>query len=130
VGATGIVLGAAYMLWLYQRTMFGRIDNPANASLEDLSAREVAMFVPLVALAIWIGLYPAPVLRRLDSSVERVVTRVNSVYGPAIARAAADCNTLTSPPVVPDTPAGMVVAPPCPAGSAFAALPKPEGGGR
>ena len=86
VAATGIVLGAAYMLWLYQRTMFGRIENPANAALQDLSAREVATFAPLVALAIWIGMYPSPILRRLEPSVGRVVVRVNSVYAPAIAQ--------------------------------------------
>ncbi len=93
VAAAGIVLGAAYMLWLYQRTMFGRIDNPANASLKDLNAREVATFVPLVALAIWIGIYPSPILRRLESSVGRIVMRVNSVYAPAIARTVPGCGT-------------------------------------
>ena len=69
VAASGIVLGAAYMLWLYQRTMFGKVDNPANVSMRDLSGREVATFLPLVALAFWIGLYPAPFLRRLETSV-------------------------------------------------------------
>jgi NADH-quinone oxidoreductase subunit M len=128
VAATGIVLGAAYMLWLYQRTMFGRIDNPANASLKDLSAREVATFVPLVALAIWIGIYPSPVLRRLESSVGRIVMRVNSVYAPAIAKRAADCDTPALPAAVPDAPAGMLVTPPCTTGPA--APTKPEGGGR
>jgi NADH-quinone oxidoreductase subunit M len=128
VAATGIVLGAAYMLWLYQRTMFGRIDNPANASLKDLSAREVATFVPLVALAIWIGIYPSPVLRRLESSVGRIVMRVNSVYAPAIAKRAADCDTPALPAAVPDAPPGMLVTPPCTTGPA--APTKPEGGGR
>jgi NADH-quinone oxidoreductase subunit M len=113
VAVSGIVLGAAYMLWLYQRTMFGRIDNPANASLKDLNAREVATFVPLLALAIWIGLYPEPVLRRLQSSVGRVVVRVNSVYGPAIAQAEADCNKPAPPAVVPGAPAGLIMAAPC-----------------
>jgi NADH-quinone oxidoreductase subunit M len=80
VAASGIVLGAVYMLWLYQRTMFGKVDNPANASLKDLSGREVATFVPLILLAVWIGLYPAPFLRRLESSVTRVVERVSPDY--------------------------------------------------
>ena len=47
VAASGIVLGAAYMLWLYQRTMFGKVDNPANVSMRDLSGRELATFLPL-----------------------------------------------------------------------------------
>jgi NADH-quinone oxidoreductase subunit M len=80
VAASGIVLGAVYMLWLYQRTMFGKVENPANASLTDLSGREVATFVPLILLAVWIGLYPSPFLRRLESSVARVVARVNTAY--------------------------------------------------
>jgi NADH-quinone oxidoreductase subunit M len=127
--ASGIVLGAAYMLWLYQRTMFGRIDNPANAAMPDLNAREVLTFAPLVVLAFWIGIYPAPLLRRLEPAVGRVVVRVNSVYGPAIAKAAADCNTPAAPVVVPDAPAGMVVTPPCTDGSEPGA-PKRDGGGR
>jgi NADH-quinone oxidoreductase subunit M len=122
----GIVLGAAYMLWLYQRTMFGGLDNPANRSLPDLNAREVVTFLPLVALAIWIGLYPAPLLRRLDSSVGRIVLRVNSVYGPAIAKAAADCNAAAAPVQAPAGPPGMLVTPPCTDGS-DAAKPQPEG---
>ena len=82
VAATGIVLGAAYMLWLYQRTMFGAIDNPKNEGLADLNARELATFVPLIILAVWIVLYPSPFLRRLETSVERVMTRVNADYAP------------------------------------------------
>src|SRR5204862_55263 len=78
--ASGVVLGAAYMLWLYQRTMFGKIENPKNERLLDLNLREFATFVPLLILAVWIGLYPAPFLRRLETSVNRVVARVNPAY--------------------------------------------------
>ena len=129
VAASGIVLGAAYMLWLYQRTMFGKIDNPANAAMKDLNAREIATFVPLVALAIWIGIYPEPVLRRLQSSVGRVVVRVNSVYGPAIAKAEADCNRPAAPVVIPGAPAGLMLTPPCETPPATPA-PRPGQGGR
>ena len=113
--ALGIVLGAAYMLWLYQRTMFGRLENPANHNLKDLNGRELATFVPLVALAVWIGLYPAPVLRRLESSVARVTLRVNSVYGPALARLN-DClsGTVPAPAVSPAGPPGIASLAPCP----------------
>ena len=129
IAASGIVLGAAYMLWLYQRTMFGKIDNPANAAMKDLTAREIATFVPLVALAIWIGIYPEPVLRRLQSSVGRVVVRVNSVYGPAIAKAEADCNRPAAPVVIPGAPAGLMLTPPCETPAATPA-PRPGQGGR
>ena len=90
VAATGIVLGAAYMLWLYQRTMFGNIENPKNKSLPDLNAREVATFVPLIVLAFWIGLYPAPFLNRLESSVTYVMSHVNSTYAPQNVEAAVE----------------------------------------
>ncbi len=128
VATGGIVLGAAYMLWLYQPTMFGRIDNPANAALKDLNGREIATFVPLVALAIWIGIYPEPVLRRLQSSVGRVVVRVNSVYGRAIAQAEADCNRPAAPAVIPGAPAGLMMAPPCETPAATSAAAPGQGG--
>jgi NADH-quinone oxidoreductase subunit M len=86
--ASGVVLGAAYMLYLYQRTMFGKVDNPKNHNLPDLSLREWATFAPLIVLAVWIGLYPAPILRRLDTSVQRVIARVSPEYASAPAAAA------------------------------------------
>jgi NADH-quinone oxidoreductase subunit M len=78
--ASGIVLGAAYMLYLYQRTMFGKIENAKNERLADLSGREFATFAPLLVLAVWIGLYPKPFLDRLETSVQRVVARVSPQY--------------------------------------------------
>src|SRR5215831_7394138 len=55
---TGVVFGAAYLLWLYQRTMLGQVTNEKNKNLPDLNWREWAYFAPLLALAFWIGLYP------------------------------------------------------------------------
>jgi len=81
--ASGIVLGAAYMLYLYQRTMFGKIENPKNEGLLDLSHREFATFAPLIVLAVWMGLYPAPFLHRLETSVNHIVVRVNPQYAAA-----------------------------------------------
>jgi NADH-quinone oxidoreductase subunit M len=89
--ASGVVLGAAYMLWLYQRTMFGKVENPKNEKLLDLNLREFATFAPLLILAVWIGLYPSPFLRRLETSVNRVVARVNPDYRlPATAQVQAE----------------------------------------
>ena len=85
VAASGIVLGAAYMLWLYQRTMFGDVTNPKNDKLPDLTLREVWTFAPLLVLAVWIGLYPKPFLDRLETSVDKVMSRVNSDYAPRLA---------------------------------------------
>jgi NADH-quinone oxidoreductase subunit M len=88
--ASGIVLGAAYMLYLYQRTMFGRIENPKNEHLLDLSHREFATFAPLLVLAVWMGLYPSPFLLRIETSVRHIVARVSPEYE---AKYAADCDT-------------------------------------
>src|SRR3954469_547467 len=81
--ASGVVLGAAYMLYLYQRTMFGTIENVKNAGLADLSVREWVTFVPLIVLAVWMGLYPSPFLKRLEPSVNHIMLRVNSQYAQA-----------------------------------------------
>jgi NADH-quinone oxidoreductase subunit M len=73
---TGIVLGAAYMLWLYQRTMFGEITKDENKALPDLDAREMATLIPIIVFCFWIGLYPAPFLRAMEASVTNVIQTV------------------------------------------------------
>jgi NADH-quinone oxidoreductase subunit M len=80
-GGSGIVLGAAYMLWLFQRTMFGKLDNPANEKLPDLNLRELATLVPLIVVAFWIGLYPAPFFKALDKPVVKLVEKVGHFQG-------------------------------------------------
>ena len=75
---SGIVLGAAYMLWLYQRTMFGALENPKNAALQDLSPREMTTLVPIVIMCFWIGLYPSPFLRRMEASVNFILARIHN----------------------------------------------------
>ncbi len=79
-GVLGIVLGAAYLLWLYQRVMFGQVTNPANANLPDLNLREYVTLVPLVLWAFWIGLYPKPYFTILDQPVKQIVQQVNPDY--------------------------------------------------
>jgi len=76
LAVTGIVLGAAYMLWLYQRTMFGEITKDANKTLPDLDAREMATLIPIIAFCFWIGLYPVPFLRAMETSVANVIQTV------------------------------------------------------
>ncbi len=87
---TGVILGAAYLLWLYQRTMLGQVTNGKNLTLHDMSFREVAMFVPLVAWAVWIGVYPKPYFEILQRPVAEIVERVHPGYfhGGVLARAA------------------------------------------
>ena len=79
-GALGIILNAAYMLWLYQRMFFGTIDNPKNEKLIDLSAREWAYMTPLVIMSLWIGVYPKPFLNYVERPVNAVVRHVRPTY--------------------------------------------------
>jgi NADH-quinone oxidoreductase subunit M len=90
---SGVVLGAAYMLYLYQRTMFGKIENPKNEKLFDLSHREFATFAPLLVLALWMGVYPAPFLRRIETSVQQIVLRVSPQYAQKYAECATGAPT-------------------------------------
>jgi NADH-quinone oxidoreductase subunit M len=78
-GAVGIALGAAYLLWLFQRTMLGEVGEK-NRALPDLNWREIAVFAPLIAWAFWIGLNPQPYFRVLDRSVAQIVERVQPGY--------------------------------------------------
>jgi NADH-quinone oxidoreductase subunit M len=73
VAALGIVLGAVYMLVLYQRVMLGPVKSEADATTPDLVAREWVYFVPLILLMVGIGLYPYPFLRVLDGSVQSLL---------------------------------------------------------
>ncbi|HWM89333.1 MAG TPA: proton-conducting transporter membrane subunit, partial [Thermoanaerobaculia bacterium] len=75
--ALGIVLGAAYMLWLFQRVFFGPLTNPENKNLKDLNKRELLYLMPIVLLCFWIGLYPKPFFRILERSVEHVLAKVD-----------------------------------------------------
>jgi NADH-quinone oxidoreductase subunit M len=95
--ATGIVLGAAYMLWLYQRTMFGKLDKPENQALTDLNFREVATLVPLVVLCFWIGLYPKPVFDVMEKPVDKIVRQVGQTYYPAQASIGAPAPATAQP---------------------------------
>jgi NADH-quinone oxidoreductase subunit M len=76
----GVVLGAAYLLWLYQRTMLGQVTNAKNLGLPDLNLREMLVFAPLIAWALWIGIYPKPYFEILEKPVAEIVERVRPGY--------------------------------------------------
>jgi NADH-quinone oxidoreductase subunit M len=95
-GTLGIVLGAAYLLWLYQRVMFGQVTHEVNKTLPDMNMREYAVLLPLVFMAFWIGLYPKPFFSYIDKPVERIVQQVN----PGFYRQA------SAAPALPGTPSG------------------------
>src|SRR5262245_40937675 len=120
VAASGVVLGATYMLYLYQRTMFGRVENPEEERAIDLNTRERAPFAPLLILAFWMGLYPAPFLRRLETSVAHIMSRVNKDYAQAYAMAL-DCGPATPAALAASTAATPASDTP----TATAAVPAP-----
>jgi len=80
LAASGIVLGAAYMLWMYQRVFFGGITHEENKTLKDVNLREQWTLIPLIVLCFWIGLYPKPFFRILEPSINRVVQAVDPDY--------------------------------------------------
>jgi len=92
----GVILAAAYLLWLYQRVFFGTVTNPKNEKLHDLTPREVATFVPLVIMAFWIGLYPKPFFQILEQPVNRTIAIVRPNYP----QPGAPVNASLQPPAV------------------------------
>jgi NADH-quinone oxidoreductase subunit M len=77
LAATGVILSAVYMLWMFQRVNYGPVRNDHNRGLPDLTPREWSMTVPIVALAIFMGVYPNLFLRPMEPSVARVIERVH-----------------------------------------------------
>jgi NADH-quinone oxidoreductase subunit M len=80
LAAVGMVLGAVYMLRMYQRVFWGP-KNPANTGMGDIGTRERILLLPILLLMLWIGVYPPPFLRRMDASVAGVLRRVESARG-------------------------------------------------
>ena len=73
---TGVILAAVYMLWMFQRVMMGKITNPENEKLEDLSAREIVVMAPLLVFVFWIGFYPNTFLDKMNPSLENLLKHV------------------------------------------------------
>ncbi len=78
--ATGVILGAWYMLWMYQRVMFRALTKPENKVLKDLSVREVFVLLPMAAMVFIMGFFPGVFLRKMDASVSHFINRVKTGY--------------------------------------------------
>jgi NADH-quinone oxidoreductase subunit M len=103
----GVILAAAYLLWLYQRVYFGPVTNPKNEKLQDLTPREILTFAPLVALALFIGLYPKPMFQILQQPVAQLVQTVRPNESKPVMAA--------QPVVTPAVPAAPTTSKPLPA---------------
>jgi NADH-quinone oxidoreductase subunit M len=78
IATTVVIISAAYLLWAIQRILFNPLDKAENEHIPDLNRRELAVMIPLVAVIVWLGVYPAPVLRRMQTAAERFVTYVDA----------------------------------------------------
>ncbi|HCK10243.1 MAG TPA: NADH-quinone oxidoreductase subunit M [Candidatus Latescibacteria bacterium] len=88
IATSGVVLSAVYMLWMFQRVVWGEVKHDANAKLKDLSVREWIVIMPLVILMIWIGVYSQPFMKRTEVSSKHLIQTVQSKqlrgYGQAV----------------------------------------------
>ena len=75
LGATGVVLGAVYMLHMYKKVMFGKITREENENIKDMNRREILVLAPIILLIFWIGLYPRPFLKVMEPAVNDIVAR-------------------------------------------------------
>jgi NADH-quinone oxidoreductase subunit M len=84
LATTGVVLGAIYMLWMYQRVFFGPLTNEKNRGLPDLTFREGVVLLPIVIFIVWLGVRPGLVLDRMEASIDRVMAPVTQHYERAV----------------------------------------------
>jgi NADH-quinone oxidoreductase subunit M len=96
IASSGVILSAVYMLWMFQRVMFGELDNPKNQKLTDLNAREIAIMVPLIVMIFVMGIYPKPFIDKMDPAVKKLVSQVRP----------ASMNAKKMPEAPPVAPAG------------------------
>ncbi|HET7189157.1 MAG TPA: NADH-quinone oxidoreductase subunit M [Gemmatimonadaceae bacterium] len=87
IAATSVIIAAAYLLWAIQRILFNPLDKPVNEHVSDLNRRELVLVLPLVAGIIWLGVYPAPVLRRMQPAAEQFVRLVETRAATSMAAA-------------------------------------------
>jgi NADH-quinone oxidoreductase subunit M len=95
LGATGVVLAAAYMLWMFQRVMFGAITHEENRALKDLNLREIVTLVPIIIMIVWMGVFPKFFFKKMDLSVQRFLYDVKARYAAATKTTPAESKLIT-----------------------------------
>ena len=99
LAATGVVLGAVYMLHMYKKVMFGKVTREENQNITDMNQREILVLAPILLLIFWIGLYPMPFLRVMEPAVNDIVARLE-VHEPG--KMGSNPHTAVSPPLSED----------------------------
>ncbi|HJS33211.1 MAG TPA: NADH-quinone oxidoreductase subunit M [Alphaproteobacteria bacterium] len=90
LATTGIILGAAYMLYLYRRVIFGPLAREELKNILDLNRREIAVFAPIVAAVMWMGIFPQPILNVFSASTDKLAARYEAARNDAVARGDGD----------------------------------------
>jgi NADH-quinone oxidoreductase subunit M len=90
---SGMIFGATYMLWMYQRVMFGPVDKDENKNIPDLNFREIAILVPIAVLIFVMGIFPGYFMRKMDASVSLFINRFNKDYEMYVQEATGKTNT-------------------------------------
>jgi NADH-quinone oxidoreductase subunit M len=85
LATTGIIFAAVYLLWMYQRVVFGEIRHEANRGLRDLTPREWAVLVPVLLFIVWIGVYPVAFTGKTEATVEALLQQVHGKATRALA---------------------------------------------
>ncbi|HEY3307541.1 MAG TPA: NADH-quinone oxidoreductase subunit M [Desulfuromonadaceae bacterium] len=113
IASSGVILSAVYMLWMFQRVMFGELDNPKNQVLKDLNVREIAIMVPLIALIFIMGLYPNPFIEKMDPAIQKLIaqTRPASMTAQAASPAMPPGHPMIAPAAEQAVPASPAVNP-------------------
>jgi NADH-quinone oxidoreductase subunit M len=83
--ATGVILGAIYMLWMYRRVIFGPLTRPENEKLRDLNGREILILAPIITLIVIMGIFPMPFLNNMKPAVDLTLKRIFAVQSVPIA---------------------------------------------
>ena len=76
IASSGVILSAVYMLWMFQRVMFGELTNPKNQVLKDLNAREIVIMAPLIVMIFVMGIYPTPFIDKMNPSIDRLIVQM------------------------------------------------------
>ncbi|WNJ16296.1 NADH-quinone oxidoreductase subunit M [Pontibacter sp. G13] len=104
IAATGVIIAAVYLLWMFRRVMYGKLDKEENRKLVDLNRREMWVMAPLIALMFIMGVYPQPVFRQIEPASEIVVNAVMDHYDPEIKNTAE-----VAPEPLPTSPEDLAI---------------------